>query len=148
MKKRIFPPSYLNLLIILEILVHWLLPIYQLIPIPYNYSGIVLIGLSLVLNIYSVRYLEHQNTSSNFFENSTNLVISGPFSRSRNPIYLSGVGFSLGVAIFLGSLTPFIIPLIILLALNNIYIPDEEIRLEENFGREYRAYKSKVRRWI
>jgi protein-S-isoprenylcysteine O-methyltransferase Ste14 len=147
-KKRIFPPSYLNFLLIIEILVHWFIPIFQIIHEPYSYIGIGLIVLSLVLNIYSVRYLERQNTTSNFYEKASRLIVTGPFRLSRNPIYLSGVGLSFGIAIFLGSLTPFFFSGLLFILLNSIHIPDEEMRLEQEFGEGFRMYKLQVRRWI
>lgn len=148
MKKRIFAPTYLNSLIILEIAAHWILPLQQIIREPYKYFGVILIAIGIGLNIYSVRYLLMQNTTSNFFETANRLVVSGPFAMSRNPIYLSGVLLSLGIALFLGSLSTFAIPILMFLTLNSIHIPDEEKRLEAKFGKDYLAYKQQVRRWI
>lgn len=98
--------------------------------------------------MYTVRYLRSVNTTRDFFETADRLVTSGPFRRSRNPIYLSGVLVSLGIAVFLGSLSPFAIPILIFLTLNMLHIPDEEARLEKLFGKNYLAYKHQVRRWL
>jgi protein-S-isoprenylcysteine O-methyltransferase Ste14 len=147
-KTKIFPPTYLNALLILEIAVHWILPIQQIVNAPYTYLGVVLIAIGIALNVYSVRYLEQQNTTSNYLETANRLVVTGPFRRSRNPIYLSGVLLSFGIAIFLGSLVTFAIPILIFLILNSIHIPDEEMRLEDKFGEEFLEYKQRVRRWV
>ncbi|NIS80222.1 MAG: hypothetical protein GTO14_08440 [Anaerolineales bacterium] len=148
MKKKILPPTYLNLLLVLEIVVHLILPIKQVVHAPYTYFGVVLIVIGVGLNLYSVRYLERQNTTSNFSKTANHLVVNGPFRKSRNPIYLSGILLSVGIAIFLGSLITFLIPILIFLILNSIHVPDEERRLEEIFGREFLEYKKRVRRWF
>jgi protein-S-isoprenylcysteine O-methyltransferase Ste14 len=148
LKNKPFPPTYLNALLILEIALHFLFPIRQIIYTPYTYLGAVLFTIGLALNAYSVRYLERLNTTSNFQETAQRLVVTGPFRRSRNPIYLSGVLLVLGLAILLGSLIAFTIPISILLILNSVHIPYEEQRLEERFGEEYLAYKRRARRWF
>lgn len=148
MKAKIFPPTYLNALLILEIAAHFIFPIEQIISTPYKYLGAFLIATGITLNVYAIRYLERQNTTSNFQESASRLIVAGPYQRSRNPIYLSGVLLSFGIAIFLGSLITFAIPLSIFLILNSIHIPSEEQRLELIFGEEYLDYKHHVRRWV
>jgi protein-S-isoprenylcysteine O-methyltransferase Ste14 len=95
-----------------------------------------------------VQFLERQNTTSDFLETASRLVVTGPFQISRNPIYLSGVLLSIGVALFLGSMITVVIPAILFLILNSVHIPDEEQRLEQLFGEEFREYKRNVRRWL
>ena len=67
---------------------------------------------------------------------------------SRNPIYLSGLLLSLGLAVLLGSLIPFFFPIALFLILDRLYIPSEEKRLAETFGQPYLDYKKSVRRWF
>ena len=147
MKTRFLPPTYLNALLILEISLHFMLPIRQIIHTPFTYLGVILFATGMAINVYTVRYLKSLNTTSNFFETANILVVTGPFRRSRNPIYLSGVLLSLGIAVFLGSLITFAIPILIFLILNSLHIPNEELRLEELFGLEFLEYKERVRRW-
>jgi protein-S-isoprenylcysteine O-methyltransferase Ste14 len=147
-KTKLFSPAYLNALLIVEIALHFLLPIRQIITAPTRYLGAAVLILGVALNVYTVRYLRSVNTTSDFFETADRLVTSGPFRRSRNPIYLSGVLVSLGIAVFLGSLSPLAIPILIFLTLNMLHIPDEEARLEKLFGKNYLAYKDQVRRWL
>ena len=75
-------------------------------------------------------------------------MIDGPFRFTRNPIYLGMVLLLSGAAVGLGSLSPwFVIPPFILAIAFDV-IPAEEAMLTETFGDAYRAYQSRVRRWI
>jgi protein-S-isoprenylcysteine O-methyltransferase Ste14 len=145
---KTFPPTYLSALLVLEIVLHFIFPIRQMVRAPFTYLGVILFLIGLALNATWTRYLERQDTTSDFLENASRLVVGGPFQRSRNPIYLSGLLLSLGLAIFLGSLITLAIPVLLFLILNSVHIPDEEARLKELFGDEYFEYKQRVRRWL
>lgn len=74
------------------------------------------------------------------------LITTGPFTFSRNPIYLSlliiAFGFGITVKSFL---------LILVIPLYYYFkdvIQEEERLLEKYFGKEYKDYKSKVRRFF
>ncbi len=76
------------------------------------------------------------------------LVSRGPYRFSRNPIYLSMSLLHAGIAIaadniwMLGLLPP------VMLIINYGVIVREEAYLERAFGDEYRAYKTRARRWL
>ncbi len=148
MKKNLPPPKYLNILPILAIVLHFFWPINRIIPAQFNYLGWGFILLGVVLNIWSAKVLKEQKTTINFHETPNSLVVTGPFSRSRNPIYLSGVILFFGLAILLGSVITFLFPIALLLILDRLYIPSEEMSLEKTFGRRYLDYRNRVRRWI
>jgi protein-S-isoprenylcysteine O-methyltransferase Ste14 len=81
-------------------------------------------------------------------ERARQLVVSGPFGVSRNPMYL-GLVFSLaGWALLLGS--PVCLPLVWAFArlLIVVQIVPEEIALRKKFGNAYVQYTSRVNRWI
>jgi protein-S-isoprenylcysteine O-methyltransferase Ste14 len=113
------------------------MPVKILIRPPFAYLGIILIILGLTLNLWAVRILSGNQTTIDFDKDPSDLVTNGPFRISRNPIYLSGVMLSTGIAIFLGSLITFVFPFMLLLILNRVY-----------FGDEYRTYKHRVRKWL
>jgi protein-S-isoprenylcysteine O-methyltransferase Ste14 len=54
----------------------------------------------------------------------------------------------LGIAIFLGSILPFLIAITFIVVIYRTFIQVEEKMLEETFGEEWQAYKKRVRRWI
>jgi protein-S-isoprenylcysteine O-methyltransferase Ste14 len=76
------------------------------------------------------------------------LVTHGVFAFSRNPMYLSMMLGLLGVFVALGSLTPLAAVPVFFLIIRRRFIAVEERMLEEAFGDDYRAYKSRVRRWL
>ncbi|MHA2224790.1 MAG: methyltransferase family protein [Candidatus Hodarchaeales archaeon] len=148
MNKKLLPPKYLNVFLIIPIVLHFILPALIIISLPYTLLGFIAIFGGLAINVWSVRELKRNLTTIEFDETTTKLVVDGPFSISRNPIYLSGVILSLGIAVLLGSLISFIFPVALILILNNYHIPSEELKLEKTFGEEYISYKKSVRRWI
>lgn len=148
MKRRMYPPMYLLLGIIVAIGLHLLLPIGRFIPIPFNLLGIVLILLGFGMMLWSSNRFSKANTTIIPFQESSQLVQSGLFGYSRNPIYLGMAMMLTGVAVILGSVLPFLlVPLFVLIIQRN-FIVREEAMLEETFGEEYRQYKKKVRRWL
>lgn len=148
MRFKPIPPKYFNFLLVFEVLLHYIMPVKILIHPPFTYLGIILIVLAFALNIWVVRILSRNQTTIEFNKDPSVLVTNGPFRISRNPIYLSGVMLSTGIAIFLGSLITFVFPFMLLLILNRVYIPAEEETLENTFGDEYRTYKHRVRKWL
>jgi protein-S-isoprenylcysteine O-methyltransferase Ste14 len=53
-----------------------------------------------------------------------------------------------GGAVVMGTLLPFVCTALFIVIIELLFIPEEEQRLEEIFGEEYREYKRHVRRWI
>ena len=75
------------------------------------------------------------------------LLTSGPYAYSRNPMYVTELALWFGWAVFYGSvgvLIGFTIFLTVLVS----GVRYEERLLDARFGDAYRAYRSKVPRWI
>ena len=68
--------------------------------------------------------------------------------RFRHPMYLGFVLILGGIAILLGSVTPYgiVVGFAVFIDLNFIRI--EERMLEAEFGDKWMSYKAKVRRWV
>lgn len=146
--KKILPPVYLLLFLLLAVGLHFILPVKKIILPPYNYSGIALIVLGVVLNIWADALFKKKKTTIKPFEDPTKLEVSGPFAISRHPMYLGMTIILLGTSVLLGSLTAFISPPGFIIVMKVIFIRFEEQNLEKIFGKEYLDYKQKVRRWI
>jgi protein-S-isoprenylcysteine O-methyltransferase Ste14 len=76
------------------------------------------------------------------------LVASGPFSLSRNPMYLGNLVIGIGAALVSGTLLMWLVPIVVFLLDELVIIPFEERSVERTFGDAFRAYKARVRRWI
>lgn len=75
------------------------------------------------------------------------LRTAGPFALSRNPIFLGMLAFVLGMTLW----SPSAVTITLLVASYisiEIQIRSEEAFLERMHGDAYRAYKSRVRRWL
>jgi protein-S-isoprenylcysteine O-methyltransferase Ste14 len=108
-------------------------------------SGLLSVSASLV--IASVISFRRARTTHSFSVASTSLIVRGPFRISRNPLYLAGLLFHAGVSLLANALWPLML-LVPAIALVNTLIKREETYLTKRFGREYDAYRDRVRRWI
>ena len=79
---------------------------------------------------------------------TTTLIDSGPFARSRNPLYLGLLAGAAGVALLTGSLWALIaLPLEWALLRWGAIMPEERY-LAAKFGSVYTEYTSRVPRWL
>jgi protein-S-isoprenylcysteine O-methyltransferase Ste14 len=147
-KGKILPPMYFYIFLLLAIGIHFILPVKKLIGTPYNYVGILLIGIGIWLNIWADRLFKNKNTTVKPFEKSRFLIEEGPFVFSRNPMYLGMVIILFGVAVVLGSIMPFVTPVAFFVLVGFVFIPQEEKALEETFGNSFIEYKKRVRCWL
>ena len=74
---------------------------------------------------------------------ASRLVTTGLYSRIRNPIYLFGGLFIVGLSLFLSPWGPLAVALVIV-PLQVVRARREERVLAEAFGEEYERYKSKT----
>jgi len=81
-------------------------------------------------------------------ERASDLVTSGVYRFTRNPMYLGIVLVSLAVPLLLSTALGLIGPLVLVAALTQLQIVPEERHLTDLFGADYTAYQSKVRRWL
>jgi protein-S-isoprenylcysteine O-methyltransferase Ste14 len=76
------------------------------------------------------------------------LVTSGPFGITRNPMYLANTLLLIGVAFVSGIAWFLPLAFIAAFATQKIAIEGEEKVLATKFGKKYRDYAKRVRRWI
>lgn len=146
--KQILPTTCVLIALITILVLHFTLPGIILIPLPWNLLGLIPLVLGVVLNLIADGALHRAGTTVKPFQESNALVTDGIYQFSRHPMYLGFVSILLGVAILLGSLTPWVIILVFALLMEVGYIQVEERMLEEKFGQVWLVYKKKVRRWI
>jgi protein-S-isoprenylcysteine O-methyltransferase Ste14 len=76
------------------------------------------------------------------------MVETGPYRRSRNPIYLGLLLGATGLALIWGTLWGWLGVAVLHGVLDRLVIAKEEAYLATRFGAAYAAYQGRVRRWM
>jgi protein-S-isoprenylcysteine O-methyltransferase Ste14 len=79
---------------------------------------------------------------------TTNIVESGPYRFTRNPIYLGMFLGTIGLAIVFADLWLLMMLVPFALVIRYGVVAREEAYLDHKFGDVYRGYCSRVRRWL
>ncbi|WP_333782903.1 isoprenylcysteine carboxylmethyltransferase family protein [Nitratireductor aquibiodomus] len=75
-------------------------------------------------------------------------MTSGPFAVSRNPIYLGNSMILAGIALVSGNPWFLVLLVIACFLTQKLAIEPEERHLALRFGKKYRDYQKRVRRWF
>ncbi len=146
--QRLLPPTLVGALIVLMVLLHLITPTSSGVVAPARLIGLLVAGAGVALTLHGSSLFSKVSTNIKTFDRPDTLVAEGPFRYTRNPMYLGFVLLLFGLALALGSLVPFIGPMIFFIAANNWYIPFEEGRMSQEFGQSYDAYRARVPRWL
>lgn len=76
------------------------------------------------------------------------LVTQGPYRYSRNPLYVARIVMLTGISLAAGSPGISFLTLLLIVGLQFVIIPREEIRLRAKFGSSYCEYEDRVSRWV
>jgi protein-S-isoprenylcysteine O-methyltransferase Ste14 len=114
-----------------------------------QYIGILLFatGLAIMLDCILRFALEGKGTLSPV-DPTRELVASGLYRFSRNPMYVGVMLMLFGESVFSQSIYLSLYSLFIFILFNLFIILVEEPRLKRDFGDAYEQYSEKVRRWI
>lgn len=127
---------------------HFIKPLTLLFPNPWNFIGLIPIALGATLNLIADRELQRAGASVEFGTVQGPLVERGVYRLSRNPMYLGQLMIAAGLAIWVGTLSSWVVLPVFVFALNRLFIRPEEKRLLERHGPSYTAYCQRVRRWL
>jgi protein-S-isoprenylcysteine O-methyltransferase Ste14 len=143
------PPIWASIYLIVAGIVSALYPWRVLIDLRVLWLGILLLVLGFALSFSAAMLFRRKGTEINpTSEANKLLVIEGPFRFTRNPMYLGLVIFTLGIALCVGSLPMFGVPVLVFATANFAHIPFEEAKMRRQFGASFDNYTHKVRRWI
>ena len=110
--------------------------------------GALMVAAALFIDYRAMRTMTDAKTTIMPHKGSAHLVTKGPFAVSRNPIYVANTMITLGAGLAFGIV--WFIPLAFVAAFftSQLAIKREEAHLEARFGKAFRDYSKKVRRWI
>ncbi len=116
---------------------------------PFWAYGVALIILGELIRLNAVRYAGGRTRTTKVGANS--LCTSGPYSRTRNPLYIGNLFIYSGVVLLSGGLYMFQLLTIVILYFifqYSMIISLEEEKLSTLFGQDYSEYKNNVPRII
>jgi protein-S-isoprenylcysteine O-methyltransferase Ste14 len=117
--------------------------------LPLIWLGVVVIVLGITLAVAARMLFLREGAEINPTSPvNSKLVTSGPFSLTRNPMYLGFVLVTLGIALSIGAWPMLLAPIAVFATANWVHIPFEEEKMRRQFGASFDAYASKTRRWI
>ncbi len=149
---RVIPPAVPLVTVLVGIGLNYLWPIdlefALLAPQRYWVGGLILAGSLPGLGLWSILLVRRTGQNVSPWTPTPEIVESGPFRVTRNPMYLMMVLVCVGIAIILGNVWILVLTPICGWVLQRFAIEPEEAYLERKFGDAYLAYKRRVRRWI
>jgi len=125
------------------------LGIFQLLYQPWLIAtGAITLLVSFVCIDYVHSYM-HKDWRSGFGlpESGHELITTGPFSRSRNPLFIGILIGQIGFFLALPSVFSLICLVIGMVVVTN-QARKEEVVLQHTFGKEYETYQKNVPRWL
>lgn len=120
----------------------------EIIPLPWNLLGAIPLLLVVILIVKADAAFSQNETTVKPHEAPKVLITSGVFRVSRNPMYLGMVLILGGMAMLMGTISPFIVIPVFITCMHVIFIKTEERVLKEHSGEAWLAYKEKIRQWI
>ncbi len=108
--------------------------------------GWVLLHLSLLIVFVAQLQMSDSWRIGIDFGNETNLITSGLFSKTRNPIYLGLLMSNVGLFLVMPN------PIVLLIIVGSYISIETQVRLEEAYllenNKEYQTYFKEVKRWL
>jgi protein-S-isoprenylcysteine O-methyltransferase Ste14 len=102
----------------------------------------------VALWVTAIRAMKAARTTLNPNGIPEKLLTAGPFAVSRNPLYLANALFLIAIGLIVGSAWFILAAFLAAFATQKLSIEKEEKVLAQKFGKKYRDYAKRVRRWI
>jgi protein-S-isoprenylcysteine O-methyltransferase Ste14 len=145
------PPLLAAAVIVLGLILDWLLPAYVLTVllslVVRIVVGAALMAAGFALIIPAIFSFRSAGTNVEPWKPSVTLVADGVFGWLRNPMYVGGTLFLVGLAILLASDWMLVMTIVFVVVLHFGVIKREERYLEAQFGDAYRRYVNTVPRY-
>jgi len=144
----VLPPLLYGVALAAGLLLQWTAPRPIVASNARSWAGGVLLACGVWLAIWGRRVMDRAGTNVNPALPATALVVTGPFRFSRNPLYVALTLVYVGLALLTNALWLLLLIVPVLLVLHLGVVRREERYLEAKFGDAYRAYRSRVRRYL
>jgi protein-S-isoprenylcysteine O-methyltransferase Ste14 len=145
---KIHPPVLVSMHVLAAFFLNKLFPLSLTFPKVLVWIGYALVLIGLGLTISAASGFMRAHTTLDPHGPVSNIVTSGPYRFSRNPIYLGFVCLLIGFPFIFKIYWGLVLSPLLIVLMNLFVIRHEEAYLERKFGNTYTNYKSRVRRWL
>jgi protein-S-isoprenylcysteine O-methyltransferase Ste14 len=146
--KNVHPPVVALLCIVLAYVLGRLLPLPFGMREALRNIGLLLAFVGFLLGLAAFVEFRKALTTLDPHGSSKQIVTSGIYRLSRNPIYLGFLLMVVGIPLTSGSYWGIVLAPFYVMLMDHLVIQYEERYLEKKFGKTYTSYASRVRRWL
>ena len=146
--KYIHPPVVAMFYIIVAILLGIFIPLVSELSRTIRNIGFGFVVIGFLFGVAA--FIEFRKAKTTILPHGSvsNIISSGIFRFTRNPIYLGFLLMVIGFPLNYGSIWGIIAAPFFVTTMNRLVIEKEEAYLEKKFKEEYTSFKSSVRRWL
>ena len=144
----VHPPVVALMFIVIAYFFGRFTPLPFVAPLILQYIGLIMTFVGFLLGIGAFIEFRKARTTLDPHGSAKQLVTSGIYRFTRNPIYLGFLLMVIGLPLNSGLYWGIVVAPFYILLMNRLVIEREEAYLEKKFGKIYTSYKSQVRRWL
>ena len=144
----IHPPVVALMFIVIAYFLGRFVPVSFSTPAVLRYLGLALTFAGFLLGIGALIEFRKARTTLDPHGSAKQLVTSGIYRFTRNPIYLGFLLMVIGLPLNSGLYWGIILAPFYIFMMDRLIIQHEEVYLERKFGNAYTGYTSRVRRWL
>lgn len=108
----------------------------------------LLVGAGVVLTLLAALEFRRHSTTIVPHQQPAQLIQTGVFKRSRNPIYLADVILLTGLVLWMDAVLSLVLVPVLFWVLETRFVIPEEDRLRRQFRADFARYAQKTRRWV
>lgn len=144
----VHPPIVALMFILIAYFLGRSVPLPFVAPLVLQYMGLALTLVGILLGIGAFIEFRKAHTTLDPHGSAKNLVTSGIYRYTRNPIYLGFLLMVIGLPLNSGLFWGLVMAPFYMMTMTRLVIEPEEVYLGKNFRDRYTNYTSRVRRWL
>ena len=146
--RNVHPPVVALFFIVIAYVLGRFIPLPFIVPMVVRNIGLLLTFIGFLLGIGAFMEFRKARTTLDPHGSAKQVVTSGIYRFTRNPIYLGFLLMVIGFPLISGLVWGLFLAPLYMLTMSRLVIEREEIYLEKKFKDQYTGYKSRVRRWL
>ena len=146
--KNVHPPMVALLFIVIAYFLGRFVPTPFVVPAILRTIGLALTFIGFLLGIGAFIEFRKAHTTLDPHGSVKQIVTSGVYRFTRNPIYLGFMLMVIGLPLNSGLYWGLVVSPLFAMTMSRLVIEREEAYLEKKFKEQYAAYRSRVRRWL